>query len=68
MNTLQALALLTFTTLWANSSDSKLIIFFLFFSENRLWHFLQIVSPETICMKCWGLFYGKNKKTIFQNV
>ena len=29
------------TTLWA---DDKLIIFFLFFPENRLWHFMQIVS------------------------
>ena len=33
-------AQLTFTTLWA---DNKLIIF-LFFPENRLWHFMQIVS------------------------
>ena len=33
-----------FTTLWANSADDKLMIFFLFFSENRIWHFTQIVS------------------------
>ena len=26
---------LTFTTLWANSADDKLVIFFLFFTENR---------------------------------
>ena len=35
---------LTFTTLWANSADDKLVIFFLFFPENRIWHFMQIVS------------------------
>ena len=35
---------LTFTTLWANSADGKLI-FFLFFPETRLsYHYMQIVS------------------------
>ena len=34
---------LTFTTLWAFSADDRLI-FFLFFPENRIWHFMQIVS------------------------
>ena len=34
----------TFTSLWANSAHYKLIIFLLFFPENRLWHFMQIVS------------------------
>ena len=34
----------TFTTPWANSADDKLMIFFLFFPENRFWHFMQIVS------------------------
>ena len=33
---------LTFTTLWANSDD-KLMIFFLFFPENRIRHFMQTV-------------------------
>ena len=37
-------AFLTFTTLWANSADYKFIIFFLFFPENGIWHFMQIVS------------------------
>ena len=36
--------ILTFTTLWAFSADDKLMIFFLFFPENRIWHFMQIVS------------------------
>ena len=58
--------LLTFTTLWANSADDKLIIS-LFRQENRIWHSMQIVSNgmETICMKCQNLFSGKNKKTYF---
>ena len=33
----------TFTTLWANSADNKLI-FFLFFPENRIRYFMQIVA------------------------
>ena len=35
---------LTLTTLWAYSADNKLMIFFLFFPENKIWHFMQIVS------------------------
>ena len=30
---------LTFTTLWVDSVDDKLMIFFLFFPENRILHF-----------------------------
>ena len=37
-------ALLTFIILRANSADEKLVIFFLFLTENRIWHFMQIVS------------------------
>ena len=35
---------LSFTSLWANSSDDQLVIFNLFFPENRIWYFMQIVS------------------------
>ena len=35
---------LTFNTLWAYSADNKLMTFFLFFPENRFWHFMQIGS------------------------
>ena len=35
---------LTFTTLWAFSADDKMMLFFLYFPENRIWHFMQIVS------------------------
>ena len=35
---------LTFTTLLANSANDKLVIVFLFFPENRIQHFMQIVS------------------------
>ena len=34
---------LTFTTLGANSADHKQMIFFLFFPENWIWHFMQII-------------------------
>ena len=44
-----------FTTLWANSADDKLVMFFLFAPENRFWDFMQIVS-----MKFQNLFSGKN--------
>ena len=36
--------LLTLNVLWANSADDKLMIFFLFFLENRIWHVMQTVS------------------------
>ena len=35
--------ILTFTTLLANSADN-IVIFFLFFPENRIWQFMQIIS------------------------
>ena len=35
---------LTFIALLAYSADNKLMIFFLIFSGNRIWHFMQIVS------------------------
>ena len=44
--------------LWADSADNKLMIFFLFFIGNRIWHFMQIV---------WSYFQGKRRK-IFPNV
>ena len=44
LNYLPLPASLTFTTLWANSADDKLMIVFLFFPENRVWHFEHIVS------------------------
>ena len=63
------------TTLWANSADNNLLIFFLIFPENRFWHVMQIASlkdltfhancqapKETISMKCQNLFSGNIKK------
>ena len=35
---------LIFTTLLANSADDTWIIFSIFFPENWIWHFMQIVS------------------------
>ena len=62
-------AILTFTTdLWANLADNKLM-FFLFFPENRICHFMQIVSiwlRQFVCnvMTCllgkiWKIFLLK---------
>ena len=35
---------LTITAHWANSADNKLMIFYLFFPENRIWYCMHIVS------------------------
>ena len=40
----RVLPALTFTTPWANLADDKAAVCFLFFPENRKWHFMQIVS------------------------
>ena len=59
--------LLTFTILWTNSADGKLVhCLFLFYPENRFWNFMQIVS-ETICIECHSLFSEETKK-VLQNV
>ena len=50
------------------------IVIFFFFPENRIWHFMQIVSSvksyflgkESIFMKCQILFSRKNKKKYFK--
>ena len=60
------------STLQKTFSRWHIEIFFLFFTENGIWHFMQM---ETICMKCQILFWqfawtckilfsGKNKKNI----
>ena len=62
-NIWQYLGFLIFSPmLWANSADDKLMIFFLIFLENRIWHFMQILL--TICMECQILFSWKNNKNI----
>ena len=45
---------LLFGMLWANSADNKSMICFLFYSENRTWHFMQIVSE--IKSENWVLY------------
>ena len=35
--------ILTFSTLWTDSADDKLKTFFLFFPENKVCHFMQII-------------------------
>ena len=58
--------ILTFTILWAFSADDKLMILFLFFPENRIWHFMQIVRRQ-FAWNVKSCFLGKIRK-IFQNV
>ena len=40
--------------------NNWVLIFFLFFLENRIRHFEQIVSLGEICMKCQVLVFRKN--------
>ena len=51
---------LTLTMLWANLTDNKLMIFFLFFQENRLQHFMQIVPSGNVK----GFFLEKIRTSI----
>ena len=44
---------LTLTTLWANSAEDKLVIFF---PENRIWHFIQ---TEDNLHEILNLFLGR---------
>ena len=54
---------LAFTTLWAFSADGQLMIFFLFFPENRIWHFMQIVSwGDNLHEMSNPVFWGKKDK------
>ena len=51
---------LTFTTLWAFSADDRLMIFFLFFPENRIWHFKQIDSlGDNLLEMSYPVFWEK---------
>ena len=58
---------LTLTIIGANSADDKLVIFF-FFRENRVWHFMQIVScGDNLHEMSNSIFWGRKKKRkIFQ--
>ena len=56
---------LTFTTLWAFSADGKLMIF-LFFPENRIWNFMQIV--DNLHEMSNPVFWEKNKKKYFKTL
>ena len=59
---LDAHTYLTFTTLRAYSADDRLMIFFLFFTENSIRHFMQIVSNFHEMSN--PVFFEKNKKNI----
>ena len=60
---------LIFTTLLANSVDVKLMTVFLFFTENRIRQFMQIVSNvvsngDKLHEMLNPIFWKKNKKNI----
>ena len=68
------LSAFSFTSLWANSADDKLMIFlFFFFLENRIRHFMQIgdnLHEANLRQFAWNVktrFLGKQWK-IFQYV
>ena len=50
----------TITILWANSADVKLMILFLFFPENSIWHFMK----EDNLHEMPNPIFQKNKKNI----
>ena len=56
-------------SLWANSTDDKLMTFFAFSpKKNRPWHSMQIVYLETFAwsMECQSLLSGENKEKYFK--
>ena len=56
---------LTFITFWTNSTDDTLMIFFLDFPENRICHFMQIVSSGDNLHEMSKPFSEKSKKKYF---
>ena len=44
-----------------STADSKLMVFFLFFPENRIWHFMQIVGRQ-FAWSVKSFFLGKLRK------
>ena len=57
---------LSFTNLWANSADDKLMTFFSFFSQKIGFDISCKLSP--ICMKCQILYSGKKIRKIFSSM
>ena len=58
----------TFTTVWANSADDKLVIFCLFFPESRIWHFMQIVLWRQFAWNVKFYFLGQFKQIYFKRL
>ena len=58
---------LTCTTPWANSADDN-FIFFLLFQENRIWHFMQIVSIGVNLHEMSKSVFWEKIRKIFQYV
>ena len=56
----------SFTVLWANSDDEKLMIFFSKFKFPEKRQLCKLSSKELFCMKCQILISGENKKRYFR--
>ena len=54
--------ILTFTTLWANSADDKLMTVSL---ENMLWQYMQIISFGDNLLEMSSPIFWENNKKIF---
>ena len=50
-----------------NSADNKSMIFFLFFQENRLWYFMQIVSNGDNLHEMSKPFFWKKRRKYISN-
>ena len=60
---------LTFTTLWANWVEDKLVIVFRSFSQKAGYDIsCELSLLEKLCTDCQILLSGKNKKKTFQDV
>ena len=57
---------LTFTTLWANSTDGILEYFSYFFQKIGFDSSCKLSPGETICIKFQSLFSGKMRKKYFK--
>ena len=63
---LNSFILSTFTTIWINSADNKLIFFF---PENRIWHFMQTISlGDNLHEMSNPVFQEKYEKIFFQYI
>ena len=59
---------LTFIAPYANSADDKLVIVLLYFPENGIWHFMQIVPILPECLSVNKLVWASAPCTVLYPV